>query len=665
MKKERGLQRHHLWVLFLCLAVTLAGTALYYEAICRDTAQRIERMETLYADRTENLVNSIFHKTDVLAAVVKLNHGNISEDTFEEIAKIVYTPNSGIRGIQYMPGAVVTYSYPIAGNEAVIGKNFLEIPERRNDVLLAINTKSIALSGPYHLIQGGLGVVARNPVFLEDESGEEYFWGFSAIILDLPDALEAAGLDHLSESGYYFQLYCINENNERLVISGNEKLDLSRAVSSQIEVPHHEWTLAVAKLHPQADLLQAGAVLLVGILLSVILWRLFDTIDRERNAVQAKDRFFANISHDMRTPLNAVIGFSSLAQLPGVTEAQKDDYLGKIQSSGRLLLDLVNDTLTISKTANGKMQLSLSPVTTDALTAQIIAEIQEMASAKGIVFTADQSACRPRTVMADPLSVQKILLNLLNNAVKYTPEGGTVSFTAADCGDHDGIVYTVRDTGIGISADFLPRLYEPFAQERRKGYEGMGTGLGLAIVHDLVELMHGTIQVDTKVNEGTCFTVILPLKETQPVSEQQTAAASEEDLSLLKGRKVLLVEDNEINRQIAVMMLSSMGVETDQAADGREGLERFAASNPGTYSAILMDLRMPVMDGYESARRIRRLDRRDAGKIPIIAMTADVFAEDIRRCREAGMNDHVAKPVDAILLRQALIRQIAEHSEKN
>jgi CheY-like chemotaxis protein len=367
----------------------------------------------------------------------------------------------------------------------------------------------------------------------------------------------------------------------------------------------------------------------------------------------------------MRTPLNAVIGFSSLAQLPGVTEAQKDDYLGKIQSSGRLLLDLVNDTLTISKTANGKMQLSLSPMTTDALTAQIIAEIQEMASAKGIAFTADQSACRPQTVMADPLNVQKILLNLLNNAVKYTPEGGTVSFTAADCGDHDGIVYTVRDTGIGISADFLPRLYEPFAQERRKGYEGMGTGLGLAIVHDLVELMHGTIQVDTKVNEGTCFTVILPLKETQPVSEQQAAAASEEDLSLLKGRKVLLVEDNEINRQIAVMMLSSMGVETDQAADGREGLERFAASNPGTYSAILMDLRMPVMDGYESARRIRRLDRRDAGKIPIIAMTADVFAEDIRRCMEAGMNDHVAKPVDAVLLRQALIRQIAAHSEKN
>lgn len=657
MRKDCGLHRHHLWVLCLCLAATLTCTAIYYRAIRRDTSQRIERIQTLYADRTENLVNSIFHKTDVLAAVVKLNHGDISEETFDDIARIVYTPDSGIRGIQYMPGAVVTYSYPVEGNEAVIGKNFLEIPERRNDVLLAINTKSIALSGPYHLIQGGLGVVARNPIFLKDESGNDRFWGFSAIILDLPDALDAAGLDHLSESGYDFQLYCINENQERIVISGNEKLNLAGAVSSEIQVPHHEWTLAVAELNPWNDMMKAGFLLLIGTLLSVVLWRLYDTIGRERIAVQAKDRFFANISHDMRTPLNAVIGFSSLAQMPDVTPEQKDDYLRKIQSSGRLLLDLVNDTLTISKTAKGKMQLSLSPAEINDLTAPIITEIREMAADKKIFFTADESLCRPRTVMVDALNVRKILLNLLNNAVKYTPEGGQVSLTAADSAEQEGIIYTVRDTGIGISPEFIPHLYEPFAQERRRGYESMGTGLGLAIVHDLVELMHGTIQVESRVGGGTCFTVFLPLAETK-AQQPQAPAAEKPDLSLLKDGKVLLVEDNEINRQIAGMMLENMGMHADQAVNGREGLERFEASAPGTYIAILMDLRMPVMDGYESVSRIRRLNRPDAASVPIIAMTADVFAEDIRRCREAGMDDHVAKPVDAILLQQALLRQI-------
>jgi Predicted periplasmic ligand-binding sensor domain len=238
-KKKRLYQTN---LLFLVIGILLSLSAGFHLYIVLAKQQRsdVEKLSTIYAERTESLINGIFHKTDVLAAAVKLENGDISQEEFDTLAQLVYQENSGIRGIQYMPGAVVTYSYPIEGNEAVIGKNFLEIPERKKDVLLAIDTKKIALSGPYQLLQGGLGVVARNPIFLYDDAGREYFWGFSAIVLNLPDALQDAQLAHLNDSGYDFQLYNINENEERIVIAGDENLDTSKAICSAVSVPNHE-----------------------------------------------------------------------------------------------------------------------------------------------------------------------------------------------------------------------------------------------------------------------------------------------------------------------------------------------------------------------------------------------------------------------------------------
>src|SRR5574344_1055404 len=377
----------HIWLLCVLLLVSLLCSGLYYHTLELQSRQTIQRIRVYYADRTGNFINTVFHKTDTLAAVVKLQNGDISKKTFDEIAPLVYTKNSGIRGIQYMPGAVVTYSYPVAGNEGVIGKNFLKIPERKKDVELAIDTRSIALSGPYNLIQGGLGVVARNPVFLTDAAGKEYFWGFSAIILDLPDALEAIGLGHLPESGYDFQLFCINENNERLVIAGNPKLNMSNAVQGAISVPHHEWTLAVAELDPWYDVTKAVIVLLVCCFFSLAFWMLYNLFRQKQNAIRSKDKFFSDISHDMRTPLNAILGFSSLALNPSLPEATKNLYLGKIQNAGKLLLDLINDTLTISKGNSGKIKLLEAPVNTDHLINPIRETIAVLAEAKGVTIT--------------------------------------------------------------------------------------------------------------------------------------------------------------------------------------------------------------------------------------------------------------------------------------
>lgn len=661
--KRRSSGGKTIWILIVGIFLSVLFSLLYACFLQHQEQVNIARIQTIYTERTENLINRIFHKTDVLAAAVKLENGDITEETFNTVAQLVYEENSGIRGIQYMPGAVVTYSYPLAGNEAVMGKNFLEIPERRKDVLLAIETKSIALSGPYRLIQGGLGVVARNPVFLTDASGKEYFWGFSAIILDLPDALDSAGLDHLPEEGYDFQLFCINENNERIVIAGNPDMRTSGAVTGTIQVPHHAWTLAIVSMHPLRTPVKAAVVFALGLLMTLIFWKLACLVSRERAAVAAKSRFFSNISHDMRTPLNAVLGFTALAQAPGLSAAEKDSYLAKIDSSGRLLLDLVNDTLTLSKAGNGKLQLRPEPCTTRSLAASILPTAAALAERKGVAFLVDTSGCRSRTLLVDRLNAEKIFLNLLTNAIKYTPAGGHVWVSVRDeppgAGDPD-LLFVIRDDGIGISPEFLPHIYEPFAQENRPGYESGGTGLGLAIVRQLIGMMQGTIQIQSELNRGTTVTVRLHFPETDaPEAAEPAARAAAAPPAAgdpLRGRKILVCEDNALNREITAALLQSRGMEVCTAENGAAGLKLFSDSANGEFAAILMDLRMPVMDGLEAARAIRALPRPDAAAIPILAMTADVFEEDVQKCRAAGMDAHLAKPIEPDILIQTLGR---------
>ena len=660
MKTGTKWWKNNLWVLVICLTVSTLISWANYNELRHQSVRNIEKVSAVYAERTENLINLIFHKTDVLAAVVKLENGNITEKTFNAIAQIVYEKDSGIRGIQYMPGAVVTYSYPLKGNEAVMGKNFLKIPERKKDAELAIDTRSIALSGPYHLIQGGIGVVARNPVFLTDEDGNEYFWGFSAIVLDLPDAIKSAGLGGLYDTGYRYQLFCVNENGERIVIAGDSKMKTGQAVCRTIKVPHHEWTLALAERNPWVNLMHAGIMELAGILISLILWRMHCIMMQKNRAIMAKNRFFSDISHDMRTPLNAVIGFSMLARNPGVSAAQKDEYLDQINSAGRLMLDLVNDTLTISKAESGKLQLQLKPVSTAELGKTILSPIQELAQQKGVTLIIDKAGYRPRTVLADQLNLQKIFLNILNNAVKFTPQGGTVTVRIWDeangAGDPE-LAVSISDTGVGISPEFMPHLFEPFAQEKKKGYENTGTGLGLAIVKQIVELMGGRVTAESREGEGTTFRVFLRLQETTQQSEEKAVPVNNNP-EVLKGKKILICEDNQMNREITETLLQNLGMETATAENGQEGVQRFAESMPGEYAAVLMDIRMPVMDGYEAARQIRKMNREDAAHVPIIAMSADVYTEDISRCTQAGMNGHIAKPVDPDRLTEELAARI-------
>lgn len=648
IKNKKGHRSRILILLIGCIFSVAIGFHLY-AVLSKRQQEDIEKVSTIYAERTESLINSIFHKTDVLATVVKLQNGDISEETFNTVAHLVYEENAGIRGIQYMPGAVVTYSYPLEGNEGVMGKNFLEIPDRKKDVLLAIDTKKIALSGPYELIQGGLGVVARNPIFLTDANGNEYFWGFSAIVLDLPDALSDAQLDRLSESGYNFQLFNVNENGERIVIAGDEDMDTSKAVNSGVQVPNHEWTLAVSTKRPWAPLVAGIGTCIIGVFLTYILWKVYRLVDREREAVAAKNEFFSNISHDMRTPLNAVLGYTQLARDETLTMPEKDAYLAKIESSGNLLLELINDTLMLSKGSCGKIQLHPEPCSVTAVGKAILAPVTVLAQKKEIALIVDVDQWQNRTVMMDRLYVEKIILNLLTNAVKYTPAGGHVWVSVKDLpsdASQAKVSIVIKDDGIGMSKDFQAHMFEPFMQENQHGYESNGTGLGLAIVKQSVDLLHGTIKINSTEGKGTEVIVELAFPLAAKKEEQMHVEESVSEEDHISGRRILVCEDNALNREIVVTMLKHHQVNVATALNGQEGVDCFAESSPHEFDAVLMDLRMPVMDGLCAARKILAMDREDAKTIPIIAMTADVFAEDIQKCIDAGMNGHIAKPID-------------------
>jgi CheY-like chemotaxis protein len=364
----------------------------------------------------------------------------------------------------------------------------------------------------------------------------------------------------------------------------------------------------------------------------------------------------------MRTPLNAVIGFSDLAEDeddPG----RRNEYIAKIRTSGQLLNSLIDDTLTLSKANSGKFELHPEPIATEKVGKVIIETIRFAAEKKNITLSVDKSGYRPSVIFADKLYLQKLFLNILSNAVKYTSPGGHVWIVIWDEPKDSGdptLCFSIRDDGIGISAEFLPHIFEPFSQEKRPGYESVGTGLGLSIVKQLVDLMGGTIEVHSEIDIGTEFIVRLQFREASggPAKTEETISLPAADLN---GRRILLCEDNELNREIAVTLLTKHDMIVETAANGQEGVRMFLASEQGAFDAILMDLRMPVMDGITAAKTIRELDRKDARTVPIIAMTADAFADDVQRCLAAGMNGHLAKPIDPKKLFQTLLHCMAEN----
>lgn len=374
---------------------------------------------------------------------------------------------------------------------------------------------------------------------------------------------------------------------------------------------------------------------------------------KAESAAHAKSEFLSRMSHDIRTPMNAIIGLTHLAQEEEDLQVVRE-YLHNIDTSSDFLLGLINDILDMSKIENGELTLKEDAYTREEFMNSINTVIKPLMDKREIqfVFRMEENV---ECIRVDRLRYNQIFFNLLSNAAKFTPKGGTVEFTTEGLPVRDGKVgirFHIKDNGIGMSPEFLPHLYDPFSQERVKGGEDVkGTGLGLPIVKSLVDIMGGTISVQSELGKGTEFIVELYV----PVAEAETEkTVSEIGTENLKDARILLVEDNDINIYVAQLILEKAGCLVEIAKDGKEAVEHFKESGINYYHAILMDVRMPIMNGIDATKAIRALNREDAATIPIIAMTADAFDEERKKTLEAGMNYHLSKPINPWLLYKIL-----------
>ena len=383
---------------------------------------------------------------------------------------------------------------------------------------------------------------------------------------------------------------------------------------------------------------------------------LSDALAAAEEASRAKTAFLSTMSHELRTPLNAVINMAGLARSEPDLTPRLREYLEKIGDSAGNLLNIINDILDMSRIESGGMVLREEEFSLSLLLQELDAETQTACLDKGLRYTHRAPDRGEGRYVGDAEKLRQALRNILMNAVKFTPPGGSVSFTAEETARYEGKVtlrFRVEDTGIGMSGEFLPRIFDAFSQEDPAAYDRHGsTGLGMPITKTILELMNGSIAVESEKGRGSAFTVTLTLKEGQRAEAASPVPAKAK--AQLRGRRVLLAEDIPLNAEIMTMVLEFREVETEHAANGKIALERFAAHPPGYYDAILMDMRMPVMDGLEATRRIRALDREDAKTIPIIAVTANAFDEDVERSMQAGLNAHLSKPVEAEDLYAAL-----------
>ena len=372
--------------------------------------------------------------------------------------------------------------------------------------------------------------------------------------------------------------------------------------------------------------------------------------EQAQAASKAKSTFLSNMSHDIRTPMNAIIGFTNIA-LHQDSVPEMHNCLKKIEESSDHLLSLLNDVLDISRIESGKVEFSPVPANITAVTDSVIEIVKGMILNRELNFEVHREPLQNPYVMTEPVRIREILVNILNNAVKFTKDGGTIRFDAgsrpgADA-QHIVICYRIKDTGIGMSEEFQKKLFDEFAQEEngvRTQYKG--TGLGMPISKKYVELMGGTITVDSRKGVGTTFTVEIPMELTNAEKAEKTKPLVQHND--LKGIKVLLAEDNDLNAELATILLEDLGMTVTRAADGQEAVDLFAEHPAGTYDIILMDIMMPKMDGHQAAKEIRAMyaDRPDAEEIPIIALSANAFSEDVQASLDAGMNGHVSKPLN-------------------
>ncbi len=625
-----------------------------------DTVRKIETQLGRYLENSEMFKNIISSKH------------TISDEQFNQLASYMKQNKNVIEAYELAPNGIIEKAYPLKGNEKVIGMNTLELPERQKEANIARKSGEYTIAGPYELKQGGTGALLFDPIYIND-GNEKKFWGFSILVLNWDAFLEELEVDKLEDATYHFKVWKEGNKGKHVTIMSCGHSSLNHTLSVACEVPNDTWYFEIVPFQgwiPMSYKIFGSIVsVLVAILLSMGYWQII--LRREKEAVyakqiekvateaqhanQAKTRFLFNMSHDIRTPMNAIIGYTQLLENNLDNKKQALDYISKLKSSSTILLSLINYILEMTQIESGKLDLKKEIGDLDDLVKNINVVVEPLIKEKKLHYSYHLEI-KHHHIICDKTKLREIVLNILSNAIKYTPEGGNVELLIQEISFENNKVkyhFIIIDNGIGMKEDFLPHIFEEFAREKTSTESKVpGVGLGLPIVKSLIDMMNGTIQVESKLNKGTKFTVELSFLTSLQVENVNERNTSTLDFS---GKHILLVEDNELNAEIGIELLNTFKVIIDLAKNGEECIKILEKMPEGYYDLILMDIQMPIMDGYEATKIIRSFNNKNA-QIPIIAMTANAFEEDRKHALQLGMNEHLAKPVDIEKLKDVLTK---------
>ena len=636
--------------------------------------EKEEKLKAVYAaestvSRVKSQLNRYLAESELVKNIIESGY-DIDGEKFSILSQMMQDKQNVIEAHELAKDGIVSHIYPMKGNEEAMGLNMLEHPDRKKEANLAKTSGQYTIAGPFPLVQGGNGALLFDPVYVKDEAGEDTFWGFSILVLNWDHFMEEVETYKLEDASYQYLIWKNGtELGEKLTIAQSEKFSFKDTLEVACDVPNDTWYFEIEPKAGWVPQSQIAFGILIAALVSGVLtvgyWqyemqrykealyaeKIERAAKRAEEASEAKTRFLFNMSHDIRTPMNAIIGFSDLLEKHLDDKEKVHDYIKKIQLSGSFLLSLINYVLEMARIESGKATLRTEVGDAQELLGALNAVFEPAVEKKRLKYNCTLDV-EHRFIICDVTKVREIVLNIISNSVKYTPEGGSVTVQIKEIPwEKEGWTayrILVEDTGIGMGAEYLPHIFEEFTRERTSTESKVvGAGLGLPIVKALIDLMGGTIQVESERGKGSKFEVILPFEIASEEEVKDSYVKKEEKpYNRSKEKRILLAEDNELNAEIAITILEENGFKVERAEDGCKCVELFSEKPTGYYSTILMDIQMPNMDGYTASRKIRGMEREDAKAIPIIALTANAFDEDRNKAFAAGMNGHIAKPID-------------------